>query len=162
MAPISADRDGAEYLCARSDHDAVADGGVAFFLLQTDPAQGHAVIQGDVVSDFRCLADHQAHAVIDENAAADFCGRVNLDTGQHPPDLGNKAADEFQIGVPGPVGHPVKQQGVQSRITEQYLGAGPCRRILFHDDADIFADPPESRTRSSHAKAPSLIEVHPT
>src|SRR5512135_3241873 len=66
-----ADVDRAKHLRARADHHAVAYGGMALAMLPGSAAQGHAVIHGHVVADLGRLADHHAHAVVDEEAPAD-------------------------------------------------------------------------------------------
>ena len=38
-------------------------------------AESHSLIESHVVADDRCLADHHAHAVIDEQPAADLARR---------------------------------------------------------------------------------------
>ena len=65
---------------------------MTLLLFQRHAAQGDTLIEGNVVADFRRLADHAAHAVIDEQAAADGGARMDLDPRQHAPDVRQQAA----------------------------------------------------------------------
>ena len=66
---------------ARTDHNAVADAGVSFSLTMPRAAEGHAVIEMDVVTDHSGFANDDAHAVVDEEASADLRARVDFDAG---------------------------------------------------------------------------------
>ena len=66
-------------LGACADQDIAAQGGVALAGVLAGAAEGHAVVDGAVVSDLRRLAEDDAHAVVDEQAAADLRAGVDLD-----------------------------------------------------------------------------------
>src|SRR5450759_2592393 len=80
-----ADGDRAEYLGARPHHHAVAQRRVALAFLPGSAAQCDAMVQGHVIADLGGLADHHAHAVIDEKSPPD--GRTGMypHTPQPPP-----------------------------------------------------------------------------
>ena len=63
-----ADRDRPEQLGARADRDVVLDGRVALAGREAGAAERHALVERDVVADLGRLADHHAHAVVDEEA----------------------------------------------------------------------------------------------
>src|ERR1700730_9242603 len=77
-ADAMADLDITEDFCAGADHDAVADFGMAVFPFLAGAAQGHVVQYGDIITDLGGLADHEAGGVIEENAAADLCRRMDV------------------------------------------------------------------------------------
>ena len=72
------DLDIAENLGARSNHHAAADFRMAILILLPGAAERDAVQDRDVVVDHRGLADHKAGRMIEENAAADFGGGVDV------------------------------------------------------------------------------------
>lgn len=63
---VVADFERAEHLCARADHDIVADSRMAFAGILAGTAEGHALIYHNIVADNGGLADNDAGAVIDE------------------------------------------------------------------------------------------------
>ncbi len=75
MRQFSPMRDIAQYLGAGADHDVVADRGMPFTVFLAGAAQGHALVQRDIVAHDRGLADDHAHAVIDEEAPANLVRR---------------------------------------------------------------------------------------
>ena len=62
-SPISI---GPKHLGAGADDHVAPQGGMTLALLPAGTAQGYAVVEGAVVADDSGLADHDAHAVIDE------------------------------------------------------------------------------------------------
>ena len=59
-------------------------------------AEGHALVERYVVADDGGLADDDAHAVIDEKAAADFGAGMNLDSRDQPRRLRQRARQKRQ------------------------------------------------------------------
>ena len=59
----------------------VAEGRVSLRLLIGRAAQDHTLVHQHVLTDFGRLADDHAHAVIDEEAPADFRSGMNLNAG---------------------------------------------------------------------------------
>ena len=78
------DRDRAEQLRAGADRDVVLHRRVALAGGEARAAERDALVERDVVADRRRLPDHDARAVVDEQALADLGGRVDLDAGQPP------------------------------------------------------------------------------
>ena len=65
---------------------------MALAVLLAGAAQRDALVQQHVVADLRGLADHHAHAVIDEEAAADARAGMNLDARQSARKLADHRA----------------------------------------------------------------------
>lgn len=72
------DLDIAEDLGARADHHAVTDFRMTILILLAGATEGDAVKDRHVVFDQRGLADHKAGGVIEEDAAADLRGRIDV------------------------------------------------------------------------------------
>src|SRR6266568_292502 len=94
------DGDAAEDGRARVDDHVVLDDGVpvdaldgrALLVLgEALRAQRHALVEPDVGADDGRLADHDARAVVDEEALVDACARVDVDPGQRVRVLGDHA-----------------------------------------------------------------------
>src|SRR5258706_15951220 len=73
-----ADLDIAENFRARPDQYAVADLRMAVLVLLAGAAKRDAVQDRDVVFDDSGLADDKSRGVVEENAAADFCGGIDI------------------------------------------------------------------------------------
>ena len=101
-ADLGAGTDGerAENLGAGTDDDTIAEGRVALAGVPGGAAEGDAVIEGHVIADQGGLADHDAHAVVDEEAATDGGTRVDLDAGQ--PAHQGRAGARQPFGVVAP------------------------------------------------------------
>ena len=81
---IAAHSDVAEYPGAASDHDIVAERRVAPPRLLPGSTKRDALVEGHVVADDGRLADHDPHAVVDEEAATYHRARVYLHTREEP------------------------------------------------------------------------------
>src|SRR5206468_11491785 len=98
-----------KHLCARSDHDAVAQRRVplsADASSRIGAAQSHVLIDGDLIADVGCLAD-DAKAMIEEEMSSDLCARVNVDPGQEAREVVYQAGDKIELAFPEPVREPV-------------------------------------------------------
>ena len=91
--------------------------------------QRHTVIKGAVVADLGGLADHDTHAVIDEQPAADAGAGMDLDAGQHPPDMRDEAAQEVEAALPQPMRGPEIEQGLETGVTQHDFQPRARRRI---------------------------------
>ena len=96
------------------------------------------VIERHVVADHRGLADDHAHAVVNEEAAADLGAGVDLDARDHAADVGHEAAEQAEAALPEPVRHVIEQQRVEARIAEEHLDPGADRRVAAEHAADVF------------------------
>src|SRR5690606_4948731 len=104
----------AQDLRARTDRHTVLQGRMPFAVTSGPTAQGDAVVQHHVVADLRGLADHDAHAVVDEEPAADPCTRVDLDAGQPARELRAGAGRETQAAPPESMPDAVRPDRVQT------------------------------------------------
>src|SRR5213078_1975181 len=71
-AAAVADLEPADDLCAGADDDVVSERRVALLALEARPRQAHALVDRDVLPHLRGLADHDTHAVVDEEARTEL------------------------------------------------------------------------------------------
>src|ERR1035437_7533257 len=95
-----ADRNVAQNIRVVPDKDAVAQRGVPLAYIFSSAAQGHALVQRDVVANDCCLADHDSHSVIDKHSPPDARPRMNLHTRPKARDLREQASWELQVPAP--------------------------------------------------------------
>ena len=76
------------------------------------------------------------YPVIDEEPAADFRGRVNLDTGQETVRLGYNAWDERYPDPPQEMRYSVQRDCLKSGIGNNFQIA--CRRIVAIAGSNVF------------------------
>src|SRR5580700_3198007 len=84
---ILADGDVAQHARACANDHVVPDGRVTLADFLARATEGYPLVERYVVADDRSFTNDDAHAVIDEEAAADLGARMNLDAGDQPPDL---------------------------------------------------------------------------
>ena len=133
-------RDGAEDLRAGANGDVIADGGVALGLGEDLAAQGHAVVEHDAVADLRGLADDDAHAVVDEETAADGGTRVDLHAGEEAVDLRENARRASPASLPHPVADAVAPDGMEAGIHDGILYVAARGGVMISGVGEILAD----------------------
>lgn len=75
---VIADNNVAQYLGSGTDDHIIADGRMTLAFLFAGSAEGHALIQCDIVTNFSCLPYNYTGSVVNEKAIA-YCGsRMNL------------------------------------------------------------------------------------
>ena len=79
---VVAHLDRSQHLRAGADDHIIANGRVPLAAAGAGDPKGDLMIEVAVVADFRGLADHHAHAVVDHQPPAESGGRVDLDPGQ--------------------------------------------------------------------------------
>ena len=121
--------EGAQHLGPGGHHHVVAQGGVALALVLAGAAQGDPVVDQAVVADLRRLADDNAHAVVDDEPAADPGAGVDLNAGPEPAPLAHQPGNEEQPVPVEEVGQPVVQRGMHPRIEQENLQPAPGRRV---------------------------------
>ena len=135
-----ADRKATKDLGPGTDHDALAQGGVALgAFVESCAAERDALVNRAVVADFGCFANDYAETVINEYAPPDFGARVNLDAGQHAADMRHEAAKPQKACCPQPVGGTVDHDRVQPGVTGEHLELAAGSRISLKDAGDVFA-----------------------
>lgn len=73
--------DGTQDLGACADHDTVLKRRVTLAVIFAGAAEGNTLINGDIITDFGGLANHNAGAMVDEEPTANRCTGVNLYAG---------------------------------------------------------------------------------
>ncbi len=103
-ARMRADANRAEDLRPRANDDVVFQRRVALGLDEIDAPQGHVVVEQDVIADLGCLADDRAHAVVDDQTAANACAGVDFDAGEEAAELRHHTPKEVELPLPQRVG----------------------------------------------------------
>ncbi len=73
----------------------IFDGGMAFDLMQTGPAQGYAVVDRHMVTDLRRFTDDHAHAMVNENVSTDPRAGMDFDPCNAAHELWDPARKKF-------------------------------------------------------------------
>src|SRR5690349_24994792 len=115
---VLADHNVAENFRSSSNDHAIFDGGMPFPVLFSRATESHALIEGHIVADDAGLANHDAHAVIDEEAAANLRGGMNFNSGEQARDLRKPAPEEKETVVPQPMIDAVEPDRVQAGVAE--------------------------------------------
>ena len=136
-----ADSHGAEDLRTRANGHAVLDGRVALPAVASAATECHAVVQHDVIADLGRLADHDAHAVVDEETASDGRAGVDLDAGEPASELRTGARDEARAPVPQHMHHTVRPHGVQAWVQQSDLERSARGGVTQFCCDEIFAQP---------------------
>jgi hypothetical protein len=76
--------------------------------------------------------------VINEEPSTYLGPGVDLDPGQKPIDVGEKAAQEEKLMLPQEVSCPMQPDSVQARIAEEHLPNSLGCRILIENGLDIL------------------------
>ena len=66
------------------------------------------MVEGAIISDFGGFADNHAHAVVDEETAADYRPGMDLDAGEKTAAMRNQAAQEKQLAGPEEMPQSIK------------------------------------------------------
>src|SRR4029079_13225987 len=90
-----ADHDRAEDFRARPDHDTVTERRMPLAGVPGSAAVRNSMIERAIVADFSGLPDHDAHAVIDEEAPSDTRAGMDFDPRQETSDVRSKACEPF-------------------------------------------------------------------
>ncbi len=123
----------------------IFQGGVSLALVPTGAAQGHALIQGDIVTNLSSLTNNHTQAVIDKEAAPDLGPRMDLNSGKPATDGGQKTGQPFQVVGPQPMRGPVQQQRMQTGIAGQNLNGITSRWVTMKYTLNIFFDSSEHK-----------------
>ena len=141
-----ADHDRTQDLCAGADDHPVAQCRMPLLIalaLGIDrwrhSAKGHALIQGHIVANPRCLADYHPGAMVDKEAAADIRTRMNLDSGDDPRQIGYEHGEGSPTLAPDPMADPITEKSVKARIQQHNGNTRPRRRIALHCAVDVFS-----------------------
>ena len=136
-----------QHLSTRADDHVVAQRRVSFLvalrvgiLRGGYAAQRHAVIQCDIVTDNRRLTDNNAHAVVDEKILSYPGAGMDFNAGHETADLRNPARQNAPTPVPQRMCKRVKDDGVETGITQNDLPTGARGRVPRHHSVDFFPE----------------------
>jgi len=101
-------------------------------------AERHALIEQAVVADLGRLADDDAGAVVDDEAAADRRAGVDLDPGPELRPLRHGAGNEKAAAAVKPVRDTVVNGRVQTVIQQDDLNGRPRGGVVLFICADIL------------------------
>lgn len=132
-AAVIANVERTEHLCARRNKHIVANRRVALAGVVSGAAEGHAMVNRAIVTDLGGFADDNAHAVVNEQAAANGRARVDLDAGHMARKLRKPAREEKPLMFVQPVRLPVQDQRVKALIQQEYLERGARGRVAVAD-----------------------------
>ena len=90
-----ADDDVAQHGGPGSDYHVITQRRMPFSLLLSGPAQRHALVHQDIVTDLRGFPDDDTRAVVDEEPPPDGRARVNLDAGEKTAELRDHARQQW-------------------------------------------------------------------
>jgi hypothetical protein len=116
---------------AATDDDIVTESGMALDGFEINSAQGDALKNQTVVTDFGRLADHHAHSMIDHESFAEFRARVNFDSSQEAPDFTKQAREEKQTISIKLVRNSMKKNGFGAWIKKRDFQNGFRRGIVI-------------------------------
>ena len=112
---------------------------MAFALLLAGAAQCDPLIEGDVVAHDCRFTDHDAHSVVNKQAAPDLGSGVDFNASEQAGYLGQESRRKAQPVLPEPVVDAVSPERVQSGVAEQDFEIRPRRRIALEDGGYVFA-----------------------
>ena len=120
-------------------------------IVRAGAAQGYALIDGDVVTDLRRLADDD-EAVVDEEVASDLGTGVNIDRGQEAGEVIDQPREEEGSRLIQPMRDPVPGQrpdaGVQQNLrTRMRSGIASPDRIEISGQSARHEHVPRCDTR---------------
>ena len=134
-----ADGKGTEDFGTAGDDDVVADGRMAFAFFLTRPAEGHALIEGNVVADDRRFSDDNAHAMVNEQAFANLGAGMDLDAREEAGNGGNDAGRDKPLMLVEEVGQAMGPDGMKAGIAKQDFQRILSSWIAVLDDANVVA-----------------------
>ena len=149
------DSEGAKHLGAGTHHNPIFKGRMPLALVPAGSTQRHALIESDIIADLGCLADHDAHAVIDKETTTDLCARMNLDPGQPTAERRHQTPQPFPAHPPAGMRDTVQPDGMQAWIASQHLKGIARRRITMEYALNVFPHTLEHHSSPFLQAAPS-------
>ncbi|MNF70427.1 hypothetical protein D3C84_523360 [compost metagenome] len=107
-------------------------------LVPAGAAQGHALINSDVVADLGGFTDDDAHAMVDEETSTDLGPRMDLDPGQPATEVRHQARQPLQVRAPQHRRQTVNPDGVHAGVAGQDFKSVTRRRVSMEYALDIF------------------------
>ncbi len=140
-ADLGARTDGkrTEHLRARPDYNAIFQRRVALAFVPGCAAQGHALVQGHVITNLGGLANNDAHAVVDKETTADLGARMNLNPGQPTAEVRYQPRQPFPAHAPQGAGQAMDPDRMHARVAGQHFKGIARRRVTVENTLDIFS-----------------------
>jgi hypothetical protein len=95
------------------------------------------VVNGTTIPYFSGLANHDAHAVIEENPFTQLRAWVNFNARDPTRKIGNKSPQPFEASTPACTGPTVKHHGMQAGVAGEDLPSRARSRIAIEDALDV-------------------------
>src|SRR5690348_5125335 len=143
----TADMHGADHRGSGADHHVVLDRRMALLLLEAGASQRYALVDKDVVADFRGLADHHAHPMVDEQSSPDGGAGMDFDAGDPTGKFAQKPAEKTEAMLPKPMRRAVHPDRVQPRVGKHYFEHGARGRVAVENRLDVLAHPADRADR---------------
>ena len=128
---VVADRDGAEDLRAGADDDVVANGRVTLAAAGPRDPERHLMIKVAIIAHLGGFTDDDAHAMINDEAAADDGGGVDFDAGQPAREVRRKPPQKIEVMSPQPMRQAMPHDGMHARVAEQDFKIGTRRWVAL-------------------------------
>jgi hypothetical protein len=103
-------------------------------------AEGDALVEVAIIADHGRFADHDAHAVVDEEPLADHGAGVDLDAGERAAEVGDQAGEERHTAPVERVREPVDLPRMEAGVGEDHLDCAPRRRVARERRLDVAPD----------------------
>ena len=100
-------------------------------------AEGHTLVDRDVLADLRGLTDDHTHAVVDEEPGTDGGAGVDLDAGDEPGCLTHHAGGQAPVARVQAMGRTVHPDGMQAGVREDHLGVRPRGGIALAGGVEV-------------------------
>ena len=130
------------------DDHAVADSRVAFGVAddltglfvtgKTQGTEGHPLVEFDAVADPRCLANHDAGAVIDEESPADGGAGMDVDAGLAVRILGHHPRNQRDLETIELVCHTIDRDSRQTGVAKDDLVRALGGRVAVERCLNVF------------------------
>ena len=136
---VLSDREGSEDLGACAHHNIVLERRMSLPLFLPGPAQGHALVKCDIVSDHGRLSDDDSAPMVNEQPLPDRCARMYLDPGLSGRSLRDPPGEKvmlFQIQL---VRQTVSEDDLKARV-EQHFHIRFDRGVTLPNHLYLFLD----------------------
>ena len=140
-----------ENLRAGRNEHVVANGRMTLAGVVTGTAERYTVVNRAVVANLSGFTDNDAHAVVNKQAFADLCARVDLNTGHMPRKLRQRTREEKVLVLIEPVCLAVVKQSMEALIEEDDLERGARRRVAVADRTSVVEQALEDHNTDIHS-----------
>jgi hypothetical protein len=118
---VVTDGDRAQYFCADSYDHAIAERWMPFPSRLPSPAQGHRLVERNVVTNDGCFSDDDAHTVVNEQPTTKRRSGMDLNSRKKTANVRDNSRNERYSATVKSGGDPMEEKGMQARIGQQDL-----------------------------------------